>query len=197
MKKTNVGLLALLAMIALPSMGCGPGSDPLITADFYAISDDQCQKAMTLNQGRLSVSDGTTSTEIGTFTALASNGELVPDVETDFTDRQSNVSGKVKVVSATLAEVGQAMQREQSFIDAIEQADIQTLFLVESRNIADYAKPCSLFAFSAPITTNTNSLLIGQCPGALFFNGADSCNKALKILKDAADAASVKLGANQ
>lgn len=163
----------------------------LENAEFYSISsDDQCVKEMSLKKGKLFATDGASEAEVASFATFPHTDQVALNLETDFTDKKSGVSGKVKLVSVTIHEAAQALQREEHFTDAIEQSVLKALLLVESRNATDAIKPCVLFSYSAPVSINKNPLLMGQCPGALFFNGADDCNSALKLLKRAADEAS-------
>ena len=57
----------------------------------------------------------------------------------------------------------------------------EALFLVEAPRATARAAaaPCSLFPTSEPITVSDNTLLLGKCPGALFFNGADPALRRL------------------
>ena len=185
MKNHKAILSALFVCLSVSTTSCIPQltSKLLQNADFYTINDDTCEKSASFKKGKLLDKDGT---EIATFSTLLNSGTVIEAQEVGFTDLRSGKSGNVKIIPAKLHEVAQALLREQHFVDAIQNSNIEALLLVESRAGADFAKPCSLFDFSAPVSINDNVLLLGQCPGALFFNGQEACEDALTLLKDTA-----------
>lgn len=188
MKTLKTLCCGFLATTVLATMACKTDSRPsLKSAELFSIQDDRCKSTMTLKDGTLSVAQDGALDAVARFPKLKNGNELVLNEETEFLNLKTQKTGKVMLVSTSMLHVAQALHHHERFSAAIEDSDAEALFLVEAR-AANAAASCVLFPYSTPVKVNEDELLLGQCPGALLFEGQERCEGALRLLKDAADA---------